>query len=207
VPNRRRTLVLTGASRLALAEGYWGAALLLSPGPLLQSLAGKPIGQGMISIVRVLGARQLLQAAITARRPTRRALNAIIRDLMNTRDGATYFAGRVWGVFTHYNLGGSHPLTGYSVPNFEFEDGAGMNGFMYDGKGILLDFNRNASLKTLTNEYGDRIKYISGKAKKQLGISAVLIRPDGIIAWASDSDPDFGEIQKAADRIAIRNPC
>lgn len=71
---RRRTLVVTGASWLGLAEGCWGAALLLAPGRLLQSLAGKPIGQGVISVVRVLGARQLLQALITALRPTRRTL-------------------------------------------------------------------------------------------------------------------------------------
>ncbi|WP_373285590.1 aromatic-ring hydroxylase C-terminal domain-containing protein [Hymenobacter cavernae] len=29
---------------------------------------------------------------------------------------------------------------------------------------------------------------------------AVLIRPDGIVAWASDSDLGCGEIQKAAAR-------
>ena len=119
---------------------------------------------------------------------------------MNTHDGATYFAGRVWGVFTHYSLGGNHPLTGYSVPNFEFEDGTRMNERMQDGKAILLDFNRNDSLKSWTDEYDDQIKYISVNAKNQLGISALLIRPDGIIAWASDQEPDFSELKKAATR-------
>jgi hypothetical protein len=71
---------------------------------------------------------------------------------------------------------------------------------MHDGQAILLDFGRNASLKTLASEYGDRIKYVSGRAKEQLGLSAVLIRPDGIIAWASDDDPDCSELQKAAAR-------
>jgi len=33
-----------------------------------------------------------------------------------------------------------------------------------------------------------------------MGLSAVLIRPDGIIAWASDNDPDRSELQKAAAR-------
>jgi 2-polyprenyl-6-methoxyphenol hydroxylase-like FAD-dependent oxidoreductase len=50
------------------------------------------------------------QVAIMRPGPHARALNAIFRDLMNTRDGATYFAGRVWGVSTHYELGGDHPL-------------------------------------------------------------------------------------------------
>jgi len=138
------------------------------------------------------------QAAIMKPDPDARALNAIVRDLMNTRDGATYFAGRVWGVYTHYNLGGDHPLAGHSVPNFEFEDSSKIGELMPDGQGILLDFDRNTSLKTLATEYGGQIKYIPGRAKEQLGLSTVLIRPDGIIAWASDNAPDYSEFQKAA---------
>lgn len=138
--------------------------------------------------------------------PYARALNAIIRDLMDTRDGATYMAGRVWGVFTHYHPGGDHPLVGHSVPGFELEDGASISGLMHDGQGILLDFERNASLKTLAREYGDQMKYVSGPAKEQLGLSAVLIRPDGYIAWASDNDPDCGELQKAAARWFVQKP-
>jgi 2-polyprenyl-6-methoxyphenol hydroxylase-like FAD-dependent oxidoreductase len=151
-----------------------------------------------------IGARVLdwsrAQVAIMGTGPDARALYAIVRDLMDTRDGATYFAGRVWGISTHYNLGGDHPLAGHSVPNFEFEDGARIGMLMRDSQGILLDFDRNSSLKTLASEYGDRIKYISGGAKEQLGLSAALIRPDGIIAWASDNAPDCGELQKAAAR-------
>ena len=140
------------------------------------------------------------QVVIMEPSPGAQALNVIIRDLMNTRDGATYFASRVWGIFTHYNLGGAHPLTGHSIPNFELEDGTKIGELMHDGKSILLDFDGKASLKTLANEYGDQIKYVSGPAKEQLGLSAVLIRPDGFIAWAADNDPDYSELKKAADR-------
>jgi len=145
------------------------------------------------------------QVAIMKPDPNARALNAIVRDLMNTRDGATYIAGRVWGVFTHYNLGDDHPLAGHSVPNFELEDGAGIGELMHDGQGILLDFDMNDSLKTLAGEYGDRIRYISVSAKNRLEVSAVLIRPDGIVAWASDNDPDCSELQKAAARWFVKS--
>jgi 2-polyprenyl-6-methoxyphenol hydroxylase-like FAD-dependent oxidoreductase len=144
------------------------------------------------------------QVAIMRPDPDARALNAIFRDLMNTRDGATYLAGRVWGVHTHYDLGGDHPLVGHSVPNFEFEDNGRIGELMHHGQGILLDFDRNASLKTLSSEYGDQIKYVSGRAREQLGLSALLIRPDGIIAWASDNDPDRSELQKAAARWLMK---
>jgi hypothetical protein len=124
------------------------------------------------------------QVAIMTPGPSSRALNAIVRDLIDTRDGATYIAGRVWGVFTHYDLGGGHPLVGHSVPNFEFEDGARIGELMHEGQGILLDFEMNASLRTMASEFGDRLKYVSGRAREQFGLSAVLIRPDGMIAWA-----------------------
>lgn len=140
------------------------------------------------------------QVAIMRPDPGARALHAIVRDLMDTRDGATYIAGRVWGVNTHYHPGGGHPLAGYSVPNFELEDGTGIGELMHDGQGMLLDFDMNASLKIWAGEYAGRIKYISGSVKDRLGVSAVLVRPDGVIAWAADSKPDHRELQKATAR-------
>jgi hypothetical protein len=140
------------------------------------------------------------QVVIMRPDPGERALNSIIRDLINTRDGATYIAARVWGIHTQYNAGDNHPLVGYSVPNFEWDDGTTIGGLMHDSKGILLDFDGNTSLKKLASEYSAQLKYVAGRAKEQSGLSAVLIRPDGIVAWAADNDPDYSELQKAAAR-------
>ncbi len=185
----------------AMNLGWKLAAIVQNKAPegLLESYHAEryPIGAQVLDWSRV-------QVAIMRPDPHARALNAIVRDLINTRDGATYFAGRVWGIFTHYNLGGGHPLAGYSVPNFEFEDGTRIGELMHDGQGILLDFDMNASLETLANEYGGRIKYVPGRAKEQLGLSTVLIRPDGIVAWASDNKPDAQSIRKAAASWFVR---
>ncbi|MVN77640.1 FAD-dependent oxidoreductase [Hymenobacter sp. HMF4947] len=140
------------------------------------------------------------QVALMSPSPQSRALQAIFRDLMNTRDGATYVAGRVWGIFTHYHLGGDHPLVGYSVPNFELEDGTKMSELMRAGQGILLDFASNPALKTWVSAYSDRIKYVAGRAKEQLSLRAALIRPDGFVAWAADSDLDCNALEQAAAR-------
>ena len=138
------------------------------------------------------------QVAIMSPSPPARALHAIVRDLLATRDGATYFAGRVWGIATQYDLGGGHPLVGYSVPNFELASGKQLGELMADGRGILLDFEQNAARKMLASSCGGRLKYVAGPAKDQLGLSALLIRPDGIVAWAADSDPDGEGLQLAA---------
>ena len=140
------------------------------------------------------------QVAIMKPSPAARALHAIISDLIGTPGGATYFAGRVWGINIHYNFGGDHPLTGHSVPNFELEDGTAIGELMHDGQGILLDFDNNKSLKSLAIKYDDRIKYVPGRAKEQLGLSAILVRPDGYIAWACDGEPDMLAMEKAVTR-------
>ena len=130
--------------------------------------------------------------------PGARALNAIMRDLMETRDGATYIAGRVWESHHTLRLAAITPR-GPQCSNFEFKFGARMGKLMHDGRGILLDFTGDASLKTMASEYGDRLKHVSDRAKEQLGLSAVLIRPDGfVVAWASDTEPKEQSIRQAA---------
>jgi hypothetical protein len=46
------------------------------------------------------------RAQVALKRPSRitRALEAIIRDIIETRDGPTYFAERVWGISLRYEL-------------------------------------------------------------------------------------------------------
>lgn len=181
----------------ALNLGWKLAATLQGKAPegLLDSYDSErhPIGAQVLDWSRA-------QVALMKPLPSARALHAIVRDLMATRDGATYFAGRVWGIDIHYHLGGDHPLVGHSVPNFEFEDGTTVGELMHDGQGVLLDFDSKTSLQTWAGEYSDRIKYVSGPAKEQLGLTAMLIRPDGIVAWACDNDPDCSELQTVAAR-------
>jgi 2-polyprenyl-6-methoxyphenol hydroxylase-like FAD-dependent oxidoreductase len=89
-----------------------------APSGLLDSYSGErhPVGAQVLDWSR---------AQVAIMRPTRssRALEAIIRDLIDTRDGATYFAERVWGVSLRYDLGSSHPQVGRSAPDFELLDG------------------------------------------------------------------------------------
>ena len=107
-------------------------------------------------------------------------------------------AGRVWGTTTCHDLGGNDPLVGRSVPNFEFEDGTTIGEHMRHGKALLLDFSGCTSLEALASEYGDQIQYRSGVAKKQLGLSALLVRPDGIVAWASTREAEEQAVRQAA---------
>ena len=142
------------------------------------------------------------RAQVALMRPSRssRALEAIIRDLIDTRDGATYFAERVWGVSLRYDLGGSHPLVGRSAPDFELVDGTRLGDLLREGRGLFLDFDARAPLHALARRWSGRITYVAGDAKDRLGLSAVLVRPDGFVAWASEEGPDHEEASQAASR-------
>lgn len=140
------------------------------------------------------------QVAIMRPTPSARALQAIMRDLIETRDGATYFARYVRGVSLRYDLGGHHPLAGRSGPDFKWPDGTTVGERLRQAKGILLDFDARAPLCALANRWGDRIDYVAREPVDRLGLSAVLLRPDGIVAWASDGTPDEEEAALAAAR-------
>jgi hypothetical protein len=144
------------------------------------------------------------QVAIMKPAPAARALNAIIKDLIGTTDGATYMAGRVWGIHLRYDFGGAHWMTGSGVPNFEFENGVTIGELMRDGRGILLDFISDKRLSDVAEAYQEQLNYISGRVRNRLGLNAMLIRPDGIIAWAADKEPNIDELKKEADRWFAR---
>lgn len=140
------------------------------------------------------------QVALMRPSPNSRALEAIIRDLIATRDGATYFAERVWGVSLRYDLGGSHPLVGRSAPDFELTDGTRLGERLRNGQGLLLDFDISPALQSLASHWSGRITYAAGDAKERLGLSALLVRPDGFVAWATDAEPDLEGAAQAAAR-------
>lgn len=145
---------------------------------------------------------RLVARPVALMRPNRssRALEAIIRDLIETRDGATYFAERVSGVSLRQDLGGSHPLVGRSAPDFELADGTKLGERLRRGQGLLLDFGPGSPLQALANGWSERMTYVAGTAKDRLGLSALLVRPDGVVAWASDTAPDLEDAAQAASR-------
>jgi 2-polyprenyl-6-methoxyphenol hydroxylase-like FAD-dependent oxidoreductase len=139
-----------------------------------------------------VGARVLdwsrAQVAIMRPAPAARALNAVMRDLMATRDGATYVAGRVWGVDLRYDVGVDHPLAGRSVTVCDRA--------LRDGRAVLVDAGGDPALAAFARGYGDRLVHV----RAPLDAGALLVRPDGIVAWACNGPPDLAGLAQAAAR-------
>jgi hypothetical protein len=151
-----------------------------------------------------IGARILdwTRAQVTLMRPDprSRALHSIVRDLLATRDGATYVAERVWGVSTRYDLGDEHAVVGRSCPDFELADGTRIGALLHEGRGLLLDFDGQASLRALDGLWGAQVRYVASDVTDRLGLRALLVRPDGVVAWASEATSAAEDVTRAAAR-------
>jgi len=152
-----------------------------------------PVGEWLLDWTRA-------QAAVMRPDAHGRALERIVRGLANTSDGATWFAEQLWGIALRYDLGGDHPLVGCSAPDVEFADGSRLACHLRAGAGVLVDFDGSAQLRQAIAGWHDRIGCVAGSATNALGLSALLVRPDGFVAWASDNTAVAGDVESAATR-------
>jgi hypothetical protein len=134
-----------------------------------------PIGAWVLDWTRA-------QTAVLKPGPNAAALQNVMRDLLDTRDGTSYVAHKLSGTTFRYDLGSEHPLVGRTAPNFTFHDGSTLADLMPDGRGLLLDFT--GSLQ----DHEGRFRYVAARPVDDLGLKAILIRPDGVIAWADGDD-------------------
>jgi pentachlorophenol monooxygenase len=150
----------------------------------------RPIGQWVLDWTRA-------QACIMKPTPQAKAVEGIVRDLIDTGDGATYFAEQLWGITLHYDLGSKHPLVGYSAPDLTFQNGDRLAEYLHAGTGVLINLAGDKHLRVASERWRDQIKYVESAAQNSVGLSAALVRPDGFVAWAADGEIDFGAFDRA----------
>jgi len=152
-----------------------------------------PIGEWVLNWTRA-------QVAIIRSDPHARAIAAVVRDLIATKDGTNYFVEKISGVSMRYDLGEGHPLVGHSAPDFELEDGSRLGVLLQDGRGLLLDFTASESLCALCDGRQDRLRCVASHAKDKKGLAALLVRPDGFVAWATDVNSDTAAAEESIQR-------
>jgi 2-polyprenyl-6-methoxyphenol hydroxylase-like FAD-dependent oxidoreductase len=153
---------------------------------------------------RPIGARVLdwtrAQAAVMRPDPHSQALQGVVRDLLGTRDGTTRAYDRLSGSSIRHDLGDEHPLAGRNAPDLRLEDGTRLGDLMRDGRGVALDFSADRRLRGPATGWANRVRYAAGAARNDLGCGAVLVRPDGVVAWAGERDPDREAFERAVGR-------
>ncbi|KAE8133837.1 FAD binding domain-containing protein [Aspergillus pseudotamarii] len=140
------------------------------------------------------------QVAILRPDPYGQAIASLMRDMVNTQDGATYIADRIWGLSLLYDLGDAHPLVGCSAPDFEFHDGLRLGAKLETGSFLVIDFGSNGKVAAFVKSLRPMVDYSGHYAKETFGLKGLLVRPDGVVAWVSTDKIDIRRLQAALSR-------
>ncbi|GGM52763.1 FAD-dependent oxidoreductase [Longimycelium tulufanense] len=157
-----------------------------APAGLLDSYHAErhPVGVELLRNARA-------QAALMRPDPQSTALRKLFEKLLDIDAVKGFVADRLGGLDTRYDLGDSHPLAGTLYPNirvFPVEE-TGQLGCVRtlanlppDPRGLLLDFANRTELRTVVDRWSRRVRILTCKSE-QKEADALLLRPDGCVAW------------------------
>jgi 2-polyprenyl-6-methoxyphenol hydroxylase-like FAD-dependent oxidoreductase len=147
-----------------------------------------------------VGARALrhtmAQTALQRQDERSKALAEVVSELAEMDEPRKRLAGIVSGLDIHYDLGEGHPLLGRRMPDLDLVTGDGpvrVFELLHDARPVLLNLGEHGAFDI--SPWVDRVQLIDAEYDgvwelPVLGAvippSAVLIRPDGYVAWASE---------------------
>ena len=162
-----------------------------SPESLLDTYHAErhPVGARVLQTTMALTALARQDARIDALRDT-------IADLLSVDEARKRVAGRLSGLDIHYDLGEGHPLLGRRMPDLDLITADGplrVFELLHDARPLLLNLGQPGDFDI--TPWADRVQLIDASYKGEwelpvLGVvsapTAVLIRPDGYVAWVGD---------------------
>ncbi|MFE5921753.1 FAD-dependent monooxygenase [Streptomyces sp. NPDC056468] len=152
-----------------------------------------PVGARVLTNTRAQG---LLYLGGTEVEP----LRAVFGELMRNDGVARHLAGMVTGFDVRYEpTGGGHPLLGLRMPPCELLTADGpttTTRLLHTGRGVLLDLAGDPAVRRTAEGWAPQVDVATATSadERLAGTSAVLLRPDGHVAWAA---PDGGELTAA----------
>ncbi|MCW3014053.1 MAG: putative aromatic compound monooxygenase YhjG [Solirubrobacterales bacterium] len=146
----------------------------------------------------VARALQHTMAQTALQRPDERiqALADVVSELASMDEPRKRLAGIISGLDIHYDLGEGHPLLGRRMPDLDVVTADGrlrVFELLHDAKPVLLNLGEGGGVDI--TPWADRVQLIDASYKGAwelpvLGAvtapTAVLIRPDGYVAWVGD---------------------
>jgi hypothetical protein len=117
-------------------------------------------------------------------------------QLLSMDEPRKRFAGMMSGLDIHYDLGEGHPLLGRRMPDLDLGTASGplrVFTLLHDARPVLLNLGEPGGFDI--TPWADRVQLINAKYAgvwelPVLGAvtaaTAVLIRPDGHVAWVGD---------------------
>jgi bifunctional hydroxylase/dehydrase len=164
-----------------------------APDTLLDTYHGErhPVGQRLLMNTRA-------QGLIFLRGEEMAPLRQVITELAGYPDVHEHLAKMVSGLGIRYDVGaGDHPLLGDRMPHQELISGDGKTStteLLRPARGVLLDCADDATLRRAAEPWADRVDVVTATPHESgpiAGTAAVLIRPDGHVAWTPESHDDL----------------
>ncbi|MEU7608252.1 FAD-dependent monooxygenase [Micromonospora sp. NPDC049204] len=119
----------------------------------------------------------------------------VLTELMAHEPVRRHLAAKVSGLDIRYDVGGgTHPLLGARLPRLSVlarDRPADTAALLRPGRGVLLDLNDNPWLRRRAAGWRDRVDIVTTSPRDPqslaalAGATAVLVRPDGYVAWAA----------------------
>ncbi|CCH32751.1 FAD-dependent monooxygenase [Actinosynnema sp. NPDC047251] len=118
-------------------------------------------------------------------------LRELMTELIALDSTKRHLAGIVSGVDIRYDVGCDHALAGLRVPPRALRGATGettTTDLLHAGTGVLLDLDDNAAVRAATEGWGDRVRTVTATPVSPSAppATAILIRPDGYVAWAGE---------------------
>ncbi|MEV6954740.1 FAD-dependent monooxygenase [Streptomyces sp. NPDC051183] len=161
-----------------------------------------PVGEGLMRNTRA-------QTRLYLSGEEMEPLRAVMRELVEIPEVARHLAGLVSGIDVRYDMGApGHPLAGLRLPDHELERADGTRirvaELLHAARGVLVVTGGagDDGLKETAAAWSDRVDVVEGRWDPELtpgGLrlpEAVLLRPDGHVAWAA---PDGGSLRAALE--------
>jgi bifunctional hydroxylase/dehydrase len=167
-----------------------GAVAGWAPDGLLDTYHGErhPVGARLLMNTRAQG---MIFLGGEEAQPLRELLGELIEHDAVKR----HLAGIVSGLDIRYEVGGDHPLLGRRIPPIRLHGRAwetSTTELLHAAQGLLLDIADDAAVRGVAAGWKDRVATATvvpaDAAEPLAGQAAVLVRPDGYVAWVG-SDP------------------
>jgi hypothetical protein len=104
---------------------------------------------------------------------------------MDIDDVNRYLTEKVTAIGVRYDFGEGHPLLGRRLRDIQLTRGR-LYALMHGGRGLLLDQTGRLSVAG----WADRVDHVVD-VSEELDVPAVLLRPDGHVAWAGDDEQEL----------------
>jgi 2-polyprenyl-6-methoxyphenol hydroxylase-like FAD-dependent oxidoreductase len=125
------------------------------------------------------------QMELMSLEPGAQAARRLVSELMDFEDVNRYLIEKITAIGIRYDFGEGHELLGRRLRDVQLKGGR-LYRLMHGGRGLLLD---QAGRLSVTG-WADRVDRVVD-VSEELNVPAVLLRPDGHVAWVGEDQQDL----------------